>query len=885
MDENLFLENLEKYSWHSISADQSAEILNTDFQKGLSEKEAKDRRKRFGFNRLPQRRSFSKWKLFLSQFSSPLVYILLIAALITLFIGKWTDSIVIFIAVAINAAFGFWEESKTSNILNKLKKILREKAIVLRNGQKKQVLREELVPGDVIYLQAGDKVPADARIIKSKNLKVDESILTGEWAPALKQEKPLPKDTLLSNRTNMVFMGCLIVNGWAKAVVVETGGRTQTGRIANLIEEAEDTKTPIQKGIFELSRVIGGIIIVSCLLIFIVGWLRFSDVLEMFETSVAIAVGGIPEALPIMVTIVLAIGAERILRRKGLIKRLSSVETFGSVQIVCFDKTRTLTQGKMQLEKVVANDKSSLFKIAALCNNAFIENPESQPSHWKIIGSPTDKALIEAARNFGYLKPELEKKSKQKAFYPFNPERKYLISLRKEQDRHFIYISGSPEKILNISAFADKQKNQKWGKEIEKLTNQGLRVIGFAQKEIQPEKAESLVASGQDSLEKISANLLKNFEFIGLMALKDPLRPDVKEAVKTCREAGMRPILITGDHFLTARAVAREVGLGGEGKDIIQGNDLDKLTDGELESKLEEISVYARTEPRHKMRIVKAWQNKGKVVAMTGDGINDAPALKQADIGIALSSGTEVAKESSDLILLDDSFSVIIKAIEEGRIIFDNLRKSIAYILSDSFASVILVGFATVIFGWPLPILPVQILWNNFIEDTLPDIAYAFEPGEKGIMQRKPYPSKRGILNKEMKVLIFGAGIVDQFITLFLFWLLWKYFALDINYVRTMIFGAVSLDTAFVVFSYKSFDKNIWQTKIFSNKWLNFSSLLCFVAFAAAVYFPPFQKILATVPIGIGSWVILFFVGLGSMFLVEVTKYFFITKKNKKRMR
>jgi len=429
-------------------------------------------------------------------------------------------------------------------------------------------------------------------------------------------------------------------------------------------------------------------------------------------------------------------------------------------------------------------------------------------------------------------------------------------------------VNGAPERILERS----KNKDQ-WKAELERLTQKGLRVIGVGYKKIPISKKDQFKHSPQKIKEQA-----KDFVFAGLLALEDPLREDVIDAIKVCKKAGMRPILVTGDHKLTAKYVAQKIGLKVEKENIIDGKELDELSEKEFMERLEKINVYARVEPRHKMRIVQAWQKKGKIVAMTGDGVNDAPALKKADIGLSLGSGTEVAKESSDLILLNDSFSIIVQAIEEGRVIIDNLRKSISYILADSFTSIVLIGIAKVVFGWPLPILPVQILWNNFVEDTLPEISYAFEPGEKEIMQKKPTLFGKSLLTKEMKFLIFATGLIDEFLTLFLFWYLWMVLGLNLDYVRTIIFGAICMDTAFVVFCYKSLRKNIWQINLFSNKWLVFSSLMVFLTFSLAIYLPPLQQILHTVPLGIGGWLIIIGVGVLSMFLIEITKWYFISR-------
>ncbi len=854
---------IEQHSWHKTSVEKTASALDVDVEQGLSKDEVAIRRKKYGPNALPEEKIASRLQIFLNQFKSPLIYILIIAGIITLALGKWTDSLVIFGAVLINAIFGSWEENKTSRILEKLKTILKAKTIVLREGYKIEILQEELVPGDIILLKAGDKVPADGRLIEGQNLKIDESILTGEWIPAVKHPEILPETTPLADRDNMVYMGCLVEDGEGKAIVVGTGIDTEAGKIAALVRESKEEKTPLQKKLVGFSKVIGIAISAICVIIFVGGFLRAGDLLEMFETAVAIAVGGIPEALPVVMTVVLTIGMERILRKKGLVRRLSSVETLGSTQIICFDKTKTLTEGKMKVQQIQAQDQDFALKIAVLCNEGFVENPDGPPESWKLVGSPTDKALLAVAAKQGVIRETLEKDSAEIARLPFDSYHKYLLSLRKEKSGTFLYVSGAPERILNKSQNSAQHKNT-----LEELTRKGLRVIGVAYRKI----------SDKDAQKPNLNELVKDLTFAGFFGLRDPLRKEVKEAVRVCQRAGMRPIMITGDHKLTARAIAEEIGLKIEDDNVIVGEELNSISDEEFEKRLETIKIYARAEPQHKMRVIQAWQKRGKVVGMTGDGVNDAPALKKADIGISLGSGTEVAKESSDLVLLNDSFGIIIKSIEEGRVILDNLRKAISYALADSFTSIILVGIATVILGWPLPILPVQILWNNFVEDTMPNIAYGFEPEEDDVMWRKPPPPKAPLLNRQMRVLIFGTGLVDQFFALVLFWYIWKNLGLDLSYARTMVFGAICIDTAFVIYCYKSLRKNIWKIHLFSNKWLNLSSLVVIVTFAMAIYLPPLQKVLHTVPLDALSWLVLVVIGVTSMFLIEVTKWIFITR-------
>ncbi len=856
-----------RISRHHISWRETVKEFNSDSEKGLTEKEARIRQKKFGENKFPEAKPFSKFRILLEQFKSPLIYILIIAGIITLALGKFTDSIVIFLAVIVNAAFGYIEENKVSETVKKLKKILKTEAIVLRNGEKKKILREKIVPGDIVFLNSGDKVPADGRLIDAENLKISEATLTGEWIPAQKINTILPKKTSLADRDNMIYMGTIIEAGQGKAIVTKIGMNTEMGRIARMLEETEEEKTPIQKKLFGLSKTISIVIGVICFFIFLVGIIRGQNWVDMFETSIAVAVGGIPEALPIVMTVILAVGMERILKKKGLVRRLASVETLGSASVICIDKTRTLTKGKMELGEVFAKDEKFALEIGIMAAQSFIENPGDNFKKWKIDGSSTDNALILGAAEREILKPGIDKKNPSILKFPFDPDKKYLVGLNRIEGRLELSFCGAPEKLIKLSKEFEIDEKEIRNK-LDEFTKRGLRVVGVAYKKIGHLETEK---------EKIEKEF-QDLTFVGLIALKDPLRKGVKEAFKMCQEAHMRPIIITGDHQNTAVAVANELGMEIKRGEVILGNNLDKISDKELRDRIEKIKIYARAEPRHKMRIVEAWQKKGEVVAMTGDGVNDAPALKKADIGLAVGSGTEVAKEASDLVILNDSFEVIVKAVREGRVILDNIRKSISYVLADSFTSLFLVGSSFVL-GWPLPILPVQILWNNLVEDTLPDIAYAFEPEEEGVMKRKPTPLKSPLLNKEMKVLIFGTGLIDQFIILILFWILWGYLGLNLDYCRTMVFGAMCIDTCFVVFCYKNLKKNLWQINPFSNKFLVLSSVFVFTFFALTVYFPPLQTLLKTVPLGLGDWLILVSTGIISMFLIEITKWWFISRK------
>ena len=610
----------------------------------------------------------------------------------------------------------------------------------------------------------------------------------------------------------------------------------------------------------------------------------------MFTMAVAIAVAAIPEGLPIATTVILALGMERILKKKGLVKKLLAAETLGSTSIIASDKTATITEGKMHVSQILTpyqifkkgeyhKDSTQLFalKIAALCSDAFIENPKEIMEEWIIRGGPTSRALLLAAIEAGVNRERLEKQMTKIDEIPFNSINKYSLVLYKgksKKDLQF-YICGAPEKILNSSKYIEiKGKNKKITKkefeilnsELEKIAKKGLRIVAVGYKKTNFKKLK---------LEKE----INNFVFIGFIALKDPIRKGIKQAIKKCLMAGLKPILVTGDHKLTAKAIANEIGILATKKTILEGKDLDKISDDEFFKKIESINVYTRVEPRHKMRIIRTWQEKNQIVAMTGDGINDAPALKKADIGVAIGSGTDVAKEVSDLILLTDNFNIIVAAVEEGRAIVDNIRKVITYLLSDSFTEITLIG-GSIMLGWPLPITAVQILWVNLIEDGLPSIALAFEPQEKDIMKRKPEGRDIHLLTKEMKVIIVIIGITTNLALFALFfWLFNKWGIEDIKYIRTMIFAALTINSLLYVFSCKSLKKNIWNTDLFSNKLLIYTFFLSFFLIFIALYLPIFQTLLKTVPLNFFDWSIVIGLGIIQIILIEIIKWYFINKK------
>jgi len=892
-------------SWHNLSAEEVAVVFKTELREGLTEKEARERLDKFGLNKLPREKPLSSIRIFLGQFQSPLIYILVIAGIITLVLKEYTDSAVILGAVILNTIIGFFQENKANQSLEGLRKTIKHEARVIRGGNEKIIDSANIVPGDILILNSGDKIPADGRLIESYNLKINESVLTGEWMSAEKKTNPSPEDTPLADRDSMVYMGTTIEDGRGKAIVCETGIQTELGKIAKMIKETEEEKTPYQKKLAYFTKIIGLIITIICILIFLIGILTGGETIEMFKVAVAVAVAAIPEGLAIAITVILSLGMQRILRKKGLVRRLLVAETLGSTSIICTDKTGTLTEGKMQVAGIYTGTRELLsdgqkyfgeinsngieshilvLKIATLCSDAFIENPDEPLKEWIIRGNPTDRALLIAGLQAGLSKKELNRSQPEITDFPFSPTLKYSASLHRFSDKENIfYLAGSPEEILEKSGYIEldgrqellsEEGKQELNKKYEELAARGERVLAAAYRKHE---------KGDESYKR-AEELFGDLVFVGFIALKDPLRKEVKKAIEIAYQAGLRPIIITGDHKLTAMAIAKELEIKILEENIVTGNELDKMSDEELEKKITKIKIYARAEPRHKVRIISAWQQKREVVAMTGDGINDAPALKKANIGVALGSGTDVAKETSDLILLTDSFNIIIAAIEEGRAIIDNIRKVITFILSDSFSEILLVSGAMFI-SWItgntliLPITAVQILWVNLIEDSLPSIALAFEPREGDLMKRKPYGQNIPLLTKEMKVLIIFIGMITNFLLLGLFFWLMKYSGYEISHIRSVIFAGLTIDSLFYIFSCKSLRKNIWNINILSNRILIFSWFLGIIALTAALYLEPFQMLLKTEPLNIFDWKLILSLGLANLILIEIAKYYFIKKK------
>ncbi|MFA6307967.1 MAG: HAD-IC family P-type ATPase [Patescibacteria group bacterium] len=882
-------------AWHNLSLTSIFKTINSS-KDGLDRSEAHKRRDKFGLNVLAEAAKFSLFKLFFSQFKSALVYVLIIASVISLFFGEYVDAYVIMAAVMINVVVGFIQEFKANKSLEKLNKIVKQEIIVFRDGVEKKIESKYLVPGDIIILSAGNRVPADMRFIEVNNLEINEATLTGESWPVKKTLDILPVGTILAERSNMAFMGTLVVEGRAKAMVVETGFATQMGKITVMLKDTQDEKTPLQQKLDSFAKNITKLVAIISMGLFVFGISKGQNWVEMFTVAVAVAVSAIPEGLVISMTMILTVGMQRILKHNGLVRRLVSAETLGSTTVICTDKTGTLTEGEMRVTSIVTNkikidlatgslrdlktnkEFDLMTQIAFFCNDAIVQNPEASGEDWVVLGSPTEKALMIFGANDQSLKDD-RKKMERIGELPFDHQSKFMVTRHSYDSKNdIIFIKGAPERILeysdsylqdNKAVKINASKKQYFDEQWQTLSKGGLRVLAGGYK---------LIPKDYD-LENCKDNP-HAFVFVGIWGLSDPLRKDAKKSLEETLRAGINTVIITGDNKFTARSIAKDLGLSFDDHTIITGDELLKMTDDELSKRVRDIKIYARVTPSDKLRIIKAWQSKSEVVSMTGDGVNDAPALKAADIGVAVSSGSDVAKETADLVLLDNNFSTIVMAIKQGRVIFANLKRVILYLLSDSFSEIIIVS-GGLILQIPLPILAVQILWVNLIDDGFPALALTMEPEDDNIMNKKSRKIKN-LLDFEDKFMIAIVSIMTGLSSLWLFWYFYNTTG-DEALARTVTFTSLAIITLVYVFSIKALDKNIFQSKPFRNKYLNGAVLLGFLMQLTAVYVPFFNKFLRTKPLGWKEWEIIIVVIIVVCVLIELIKgaFIYFQKNNK----
>tara|TARA_Y100000310_G_C20680695_1_gene815776 strand:- start:296 stop:2875 length:2580 start_codon:yes stop_codon:yes gene_type:complete len=812
--------------------------------KGLTQAEINDRLVKYGPNILKEKKKRSPLILFLRQFTSFLVLILIFATVVSFLLGERIDALVIGIIVVLNGVFGFVQEFKAEKAIEALKKMGSLKCKVIRNGKTETIDASKVVPGDILVLGEGDKVAADARLLDVNNLLVDESLLTGESAPVEKVDKIISKKVAVSERHNMVFSNTIVTRGKGLAVVVKTGMETEVGRIAELIQEEKVEMTPLQKKLQKFGKFLGIIFLFMCAVIFLIGVLKGNSIVDMFLVAVSLAVAAIPEGLPAVVTISLALGVQRMVKRNVLIRKLSSVETLGSTDVICADKTGTLTCNEMTVKKVYFDDKlidvagtgydveggffvnkkkynsdylEMLLRVCASCNDATVED-----------GDPTERALMVLAAKGGFSK------EKRIGEVPFNSESKYMSTKHLIKGKEFSFIKGAPEVVLGMCS--DYYSNRRV-----------VRLTPKAKKEIL--EVNSSMASGALRVLGMAYKTGARTVFVGLAGMIDPPRKEVKLSIEKCKSAGIRVVMITGDHKLTALSVAKELGITGE---ALVGEELDKLSEKEFLKVIEKVNVYARVSPEHKSKILDGLEKKGHIVAMTGDGVNDAPALKKAHIGVAMGvKGTDVAKEASEMILTDDNFVSIVNAVEEGRGIYDNITKFVDYMLSSNLGEVLVIFLAMLIGfsvngGIVLPLLAIQILWMNLVTDGLPAIALGVDPINKKVMQRKPRDINEGIITKKMMWNIGLIGILIALSTLFLFW----------RFLPNLVLAQTVAFTTLIVLQIVRVQmvRKQHNEKLFSNKWLNYA-LISSIGLQLLVIYTPLSNIFHTTALGVLEWV------------------------------
>lgn len=853
-----------KQPFWSMSVEETLHILEVD-KDGLSSDEAEKRLKNFGVNEIKDGERFSKLKLVFDQFKSPLIFILIIAGLVTAFLKDWLDMGVIFAAVIVNATLGFYQENKAENVLELLKSYVKTRTRVRRDGQETILDASQLVPGDVIRITQGDKIPADGRIIFANNFEVDEAVLTGESIPIDKKTDTVSTSASVDDRLSMVFSSTLAVSGFADVVITATAMNTEFGRISALLEKKKVSKTPLQIAISRFSFWTGLILLVLTITLFGFGLYLKYDPLDMFLIAVAVAVSAVPEGLPIALTVIMAIGVEHLAKRKGVVRKLLAAETLGSTSLILTDKTGTLTEAKMELTAIIPYKKSSPEDIKNLLTEAMttvdvvIENPEEDPEKWRMFGNIMEVAVVAGAAKRGILIGQVFKDNQVFDRLAFSSDRKYAASVHAHNGSRRMMLLGAPEILLSFTHLTEEDRVEVI-QEIDERAFSGERILGVISLEPAPD------------YERLNNHNFKDFNFDGLITFRDPLRKGVFESMQGIKEAGVRTIIVTGDHQGTAEAVARELGLvDGKGA-VLTGNDLKNLTKEELWSRADEVSVYARVTPEQKVAIAKLYQEKGHIIAMTGDGVNDAPAMEVANIGVALGSGTDVTKSAADLVILDNNYATIVAAIAQGRRILDNIKKVIVYLLSNSFDEIFLIGGA-MFTGLALPISAIQILFVNFFSDSFPAIAFAFEKGVDNLGRHPRKPSVN-LFDSQIKFLLLAIGVTTSALLFVMYWTLLK-IGFQPEVVRTFIFASFATYTLLVSFSLRSLDKSIFQYNPFSNTYLVGGVVLGIGLTLSAVYLPGLQGILDTVPLSFYWLLGVFGFGVFNILAVEFGKWFY----------
>lgn len=863
--------------WQTLRKEEVLRQLDTDEKQGLTEKEVKERKEKYGKNKLEEKKKESFIVKFIKQFNDFMIIILIIASIISAVVSKmqgendYVDSIIIIVIVVFNALMGVIQEAKAEKSIEALKQMTPQLAKTIRSGKTVEINAEELVKGDIIILDAGNFVPADCRILESYNLKIEESSLTGETQGAEKDADVLcSKNAPLGDMKNMAFMASIIVNGHGKAVVTDIGMNTKVGQIANMIIEDEAPQTPLQKKLGEVGKILGLACLAICVIIFVMGLIKHIEPVEMFMTSVGLAVAAIPEGLPAIVTIMLSIGVTKMAKKNSIIRKLPAVETLGSSSVICSDKTGTLTQNKMKVVDVRSQNRKFIIELATLCTDCDI-NVENDVT--KVSGEPTEKAIVEEGINIGSVKNRLENFMPRVNEIPFDSNRKMMTTIHKIGNKYRVITKGAPDVLL--------QKCTKQIDTISEMTNQyNIKIRSLENLKIQSDnrqmaqKALRVIAVAYKDLDVLpskidSQSIENNLTFVGLIGMIDPPRDGVKEAVQVCKNSGIKTVMITGDHLETAKAIAKDLGILEQRDLAITGQELDKMTQNQLEKNIKKYSVFARVTPEHKVRIVKAWQRNGAVVAMTGDGVNDSPALKNADIGIAMGkNGTDVAKNAADIILTDDNFVTIVEAVKQGRNIYDNIKKAIHFLIATNIGEIVTI-FMGLVLGLKSPLLAIQLLWINLVTDSLPAIALGLEKPEKDIMQRKPVDSKKGIFADGLWNKIIVEGIMIGVLTLVAFSIGNKYYGLEV--ARTMAFLAIGFLELIHSFNVKN-ERSIFEAGLFENKYLVESLVLGIFVQAIVVVVPAFASVFEVVPLNLTQWIITVAISLLPVPIIELQK-------------
>ncbi|NRD78817.1 calcium-translocating P-type ATPase, SERCA-type [Bacillus sp. BRMEA1] len=875
--------------FHEMEISKVEKALETDFLSGLSQEQAESRLRKHGFNELDAGEKQSALLLFFSQFKDFMVLVLLAATLISGLLGEYIDAIAIIAIVIINGFLGFFQERRAEKSLDALKELSAPQAMVLRDGNWIKIPSKEMVVGDILRFASGDRIGADVRVIDAKSLEIEESALTGESLPVSKHTDCLSNPNPgIGDMENIAFMGTMITRGSGSGVVIATGMKTAMGQIAGLLQSAESQETPLQRRLEQLGKILITVALFLTVLVVAIGVIQGHDIYTMFLAGVSLAVAAIPEGLPAIVTVALSLGVQKMIKKNAIVRKLPAVETLGCASVICSDKTGTMTQNKMTVthlwsggqtwtvdgvgyqpkgnffkneQKILLKDEKALQQMLVfgmLCNHSEISLKDEE---YILDGDPTEGALLVSAMKAGFHRQKLLEEFTIINEFPFDSVRKMMsIHVKDKHGKHFIVTKGAPDVLLGISEtilwsgrnqILNKETQLKVQDAINSLASQALRTIAIAYK---PIKANTLILSEHEAE--------KNLTFIGVQGMIDPPRPEVRDAVKECKEAGIKTVMITGDHVITAKAIAAQLGILTKKSKVFDGKTLSAMTVDELEEVVEEVSVFARVSPEHKLKIVNALQNRGHIVAMTGDGVNDAPAIKAADIGVAMGiTGTDVAKEASALVLLDDNFATIKAAIKEGRNIYENIRKFVRYLLASNVGEILVMLFAMIL-ALPLPLLPIQILWVNLVTDGLPAMALGLDRPEENVMKRGPRSPNEGVFSRGLGWKVVSRGFLIGIVTLLAFMIIYHNDPSQLDYAQTIAFATLVMAQLIHVFDCRS-EKSVLSRNPFGNQFLVWAVISSLVLMLVVIYYPPLQPIFHTLPIAAKDWLLI--VGLSSV--------------------